>query len=362
MMKKARKVFAILVVMALMTGTLASCAGDGDTDTSTNEEQMYISVIAKGFQHQFWQVVKSGAEAAGEDLDVDVYFTGPEGESAISGQVDMLNQELAKEPKAICLAALDTSSVESQLQDAATKGIPVIGFDSGVPDAPAGQVAATASTNNENAAAIGAEKMYPLIMDMISNATVDAPVVISVFSQDATSASVTGRTKGFAEKMYSLIMADYADLAVAITGDYAVINQGDANPAVNIKVTVGATPDLTDMTNSANGVLKAEGLVGIFCSNEGAVTALLASLNAGSTLPADVKVVGFDAGSGQKAAVKNGQFLGSITQDPYQIGYKAVELAVDAANGETVADVDTGAKWYDSTNMDQEDIAVLLYD
>jgi len=359
-MKKTLKVFAILLVMALITGTLASCAG-GD-DTGKTEEKLYIPVIAKGFQHQLWQVVKSGAETAGKALGVEVYFTGPEGESAISAQVDMLNQELAKNPKAICLAALDTSSVESQLKDAATKKIPVIGFDSGIPDAPAGQVAATASTNNENAAAIGAEKMYPTIKDMIGKATAAAPVVISVFSQDATSASVTGRTKGFAEKMYSLIMADYATLAVAITGDYAVINKGAASPAVNIKVTVGATPDLTDMTNSANGVLKTAGLAGIFCSNEGAVTALLAAVNAGSPLPAGVKVVGFDAGSGQKAAVKSGQFLGSITQDPYQIGYKAVELAVKAAKGGTVADVDTGAKWYDSTNMDQADIAKLLYD
>ena len=29
-------------------------------------------------------------------------------------------------------------------------------------------------------------------------------------------------------------------------------------------------------------------------------------------------------------------------------GYKAVELAVKAANGEAVSDVDTGAQWYDS--------------
>ena len=35
-------------------------------------------------------------------------------------------------------------------------GIPVIGFDSGVPGAPEGAIKATASTNNENAAAIAA--------------------------------------------------------------------------------------------------------------------------------------------------------------------------------------------------------------
>ena len=361
-MKKSVRIFAILLAVTLFAGMLTGCTGTASGDTSSNAAKLYIPVIAKGFQHQFWQVVKQGSEAAGKDLGVDVFFTGPEGESAISTQVDMLNQELAKNPKAICLAALDTSAVTSQLKDSFDKKIPVIGFDSGIPNAPAGQVAATAATNNPNAAAIGAEHMYPLLKDKISAATVEKPVVISVFSQDATSASVTGRTKGFAEKMYDLVKADFADKAVAITGDYSIINKGDAKPAVIIKTTVGATPDLTDMTNSANGVLKTANLLGIFCSNEGAVTALLAAINAGTPLPDGIQVVGFDAGSGQKAAVRNGQFLGSITQDPYQIGYKAVQLAVDAANGKPVSDIDTGAKWYDKTNMDQEDIAKLLYD
>ena len=51
-----------------------------------------------------------------------------------------------------------------------------------------------------------------------------------------------------------------------------------------------------------------------------------------------------------------------MTQDPVQIGYQAVALAVAAANGEEVADVDTGAKWYDATNIDDPDMATLVYD
>ena len=39
-----------------------------------------------------------------------------------------------------------------------------------------------------------------------------------------------------------------------------------------------------------------------------------------------------------------------------------MELAYKAVKGEAVKDVDTGAKFYDSTNMDQPDIAQLLYD
>ena len=73
-------------------------------------------------------------------------------------------------------------------------------------------------------------------------------------------------------------------------------------------------------------------------------------------------VIGFDAGKALKDAIRNKYFLGAITQDPYNIGYKALELAYMAVKGQPVSNVDTGAKWYDSTNMDQPDIAQLLYD
>ena len=94
-------------------------------------------------------------------------------------------------------------------------------------------------------------------------------------------------------------------------------------------------------------------------------TRLLAATNDGAQLASDyagLQVIGFDAGEAQKNAVRQGYFLGSISQNPYQIGYLAVELAVKAANGESVSDADTGAVFYNADNMDDPDIAQLLYD
>ena len=94
---------------------------------------------------------------------------------------------------------------------------------------------------------------------------------------------------------------------------------------------------------------------------------MLAASSSGADLAeggaySDLIVAGFDAGSPQKNAVRNGWFVGSVTQDPYRIGYLAVELAVKAANGEEVADVDTGAQWYTAENIDDPEIALLVYD
>jgi len=352
-----KKVLCIVLALMMVFAMVAACGNGGG---SGSDGPMYISVISKGFQHQFWQAVKAGSDKAAEDLGVEIHFDGPEGEAAIADQVNMLNAELAKDPNAIALAALDTTAVLSQLADAHNRGIPIIGFDSGVPDAPAGQVLANASTDNEAAAAIAADHMFPEVADAIAAATSDNPIVIAVLSQEVVSASITGRTKGFAEQMFTL--ASGANESVAITGGYGAINKGDANAAVKIEVVVGATPDLTDMTNAANAVLNTPDLAGVFMSNEGAVSGLLAAHNAGAAIPSGVILIGFDAGEAQKAAVRSRLFFGAITQDPFQIGYQAVALAVKAANGESVSDVDTGAKWYDSSNMDQADIALLLYD
>jgi ribose transport system substrate-binding protein len=54
---------------------------------------------------------------------------------------------------------------------------------------------------------------------------------------------------------------------------------------------------------------------------------------------------------------------GSITQNPIGIGYKCVEAAFMALNGEEVPElIDTGFHWYDTSNIDSETIAALLYE
>ena len=68
------------------------------------------SLISKGFQHQFWQAVKTGAEQAAKDLNVRISFEGPDSETMVDKQIDMLSAALAKNPKAIGFAALDSQA------------------------------------------------------------------------------------------------------------------------------------------------------------------------------------------------------------------------------------------------------------
>ena len=329
------------------------------------EEKMYIPVMAKGFQHQFWQTVYAGAQQAATDYNVDIYFDGPASETNIDEQVEMLKAEMAKNPAAIALASLSTDSVMTELQECMEKGIPVIGFDSGVPNAPEGSIYATASTNNENAAALAAEMLYAKegFADMLAAATAENPAVIAVISQEAVSGSIVGRTTGFVNKLKELASANGT---VSVTGhDIWKIEVADANIVIHVQIS--ATTEATDVATASNAVLNMDNLKAVFLSNEGAVTGFLAATADGSDLAdgnryEDLIVVGFDAGAPQKNAIRNNWFYGSVTQDPYQIGYKSVELAVKAAKGENVSDVDTGAQWYNAENIEDEMISMLVYD
>jgi ribose transport system substrate-binding protein len=92
------------------------------------------------------------------------------------------------------------------------------------------------------------------------------------------------------------------------------------------------------------------------------VVGLLSTIVAGTAVPDGVILVGFDAGAMQKGAVEQGIMFGSITQDPFQIGFQSVSMAVRAARGESVSDLDTGARWWNADNMHDAEIAILLYD
>ena len=333
-------------------------------------ETIYIPVISKGFQHKFWQTVNAGSDAAAAKYNIDITFDGPPSESDISIQVDMLNAAMAKNPVALCLAALDTESVIEQLNSCISKGIPVIGFDSGVPNAPVGSIISTASTDNEAAGGLAAETMMKMdaIEAAAEGATTDNPIILSVISQDATSASITGRTTGFVNKMFELCDAVQPGL-VAVTG-HDKWNKASASGdiAVEILVSIAASTSVTDCQTAAQAVLQKKP-VAVFCTNSGSVDGMLAATADGSDLDRangrynDLIVVGFDSGATLLNAIRNEWFAGAITQDPFQIGYLAVELAYKAVNGEQVPQiVDTGCKYYNKDNMDDADIAALLYD
>lgn len=379
---KTRKLMAALLSTVMVVSALTACGGSGNKTTSTKSAtsatsttstaksstakssaatsttsgSKHIDVIAKGFQHQFWKAVELGTQNAAKEFGVEVTFQGPDNESAIAQQVEYLNTAIAKKPSAICLAALDTQASIPSIQSAMEAGIPIIGFDSGVPDAPKGAIKANASTNNAVAGALAADELYKLIESKIKDAK--EPVRIGVVAQESNSQSIVDRTKGFVDKMTELCGADN----VSVEGHDSLKNE-KAGAKVVIDVGIPAEVKDVDAAAVASAILEKKDLIAIYGSNEFAANAIITANEGLDKLGADkVIAVGFDAGKKLLDAVRAKTFAGAVTQDPVQIGYQAVKLAVEAADGKSVSDVDTGAKWYNAENMDADDIKPCLYE
>ena len=288
-------------------------------------QETYIPLVSKGFQHQFWQAVKSGAEQAAKDYKVRVSFEGPESESMVDKQIDMLSAALAKKPKAIGFAALDSQAAIPLLKKAQAEKIPVIAFDSGVDsDIPV----TTAATNNKAAAAMAADKLAEAI---------GKSGEVAVIAHDQTSRTGIDRRDGFLDRMKST----YPNVKV-------------------VSVQYGGGDHLKS-TEIAKSMLQAyPNLKGMFGTNEGSAIGVV---NGVKEMKRKIVVVGFDSGKQQKDAIRDGSMAGAITQNPVGIGYKTVEAAVKAIKGEPLPKViDTGFYWYDKSNIDDPKIAAVLYD
>jgi len=323
-MNTKKMLFTLLGVLVVMA-VIAGCSPQA-TQAPETPEKPYIPVISKGFQHQFWQAVKMGSEQAAADFDVEITFEGPESEAMVDKQVEMFQTALDKNPSAICLAAVDSKAFQPLLEQAQEAGIPVIGFDSGVDsDIPV----STAATDNIAAAAMAADKMVELI---------GGSGEVAVIAHDQTSRTGIDRVDGFVGQVES----KYPDVTI-------------------VDVQYGAGDQLKS-TDLAKAIIQAHpNLKGFFGANEGSIIGVL---NAVSELDmeGDIVVIGYDSGQQQMDAIRSGAESGAITQNPVGIGYKCVEAAFKAFNGEELPlTIDTGFMWYDASNIDDEEIQAVLY-
>lgn len=366
------------LLCATLVGTLVIGCGsktdnsssDAKTDETSSEEKasggdLNIEIVSKGFQHQYWQAVLKGAEQKAEELGVKINFVGPNSESDIADQVQMLQSAINAKPGAIALAALDTEACLDAISQAQSAGIPIVGFDSGVPGAPDGAIVANASTDNYAAGELAAEEGYKALKDRIANAK--EPVRIGVMGQDATSESVVNRGLGFIDKIAELCEADGKTVSVEgndrYVSDCKVEKTDGADVIIDIAVPAQVTSELSSL--DCQTLLNKKDIICIYGSNQHSGEAMVTgdeNLNKFGKEDDQVVGIAFDSGEVIKNAVKTGKFIGAITQAPVKMGETVVELCVKAANGESVSDVDTGCQWYTADNMEDEEIAQNLYD
>ena len=99
---------------------------------------------------------------------------------------------------------------------------------------------------------------------------------------------------------------------------------------------------------------------GIFCPNESTTTGMLLALRQNG-LAGKKLFVGFDAAPMLLSALKKSEINALVAQNPKQMGYVGVKIAVAAVRGEkTDTRVDTGCEVVTKTNLTTPKIKALL--
>ncbi len=321
------RVGAAVAAMTVALG-LSACGSDGNGGGGgggDGGDEPYIAIVSKGFQHQFWQAVKKGAEQEAEKQGARITFEGPATEAEVEAQVTMLNNALAKSPDAIGFAALDSKAAAPLLDQAKSSDIPVIAFDSGVEgDVPV----TTAATDNKAAAAEAAKHMAELVGNKGK---------VAIVVHDQTSRSGIDRRDGFVEWMESNA-PDIELLPVQYGG-------GDQAKSADItKSIIQANPDVA----------------GIYGANEGSAIGVVKGVEESGK--DGITIVGFDSGQAQIDAITSGLEAGAITQNPVGMGEELVKAAMKAIDGEELPKtIDTGFYWYDKSNIEDAEIQAVLY-
>jgi len=280
--------------MALFAG----CGGKSD------DGEIKIAVITMDSIDQHWLTLYEGAQEAATEFGVKVDFMSPNTKDDAQ-QIESVNNAVSGGYDAIVIAANGPAAISQALEEAKKAGIKIIYVDS-----PANvEAEATFSTDNKAAGKTAGEEMLMALED--SGKTSGKIGIINV---NAATDSCVNREEGFREafagKGFEILETQYGE--------------GDA---------------ARSQTIAENYIT--QGVVGIFGANEGS------TVGAGNAIKAaggGLIGVGFDKSDTILGLIDDGFLLATMAQNPDQMGYKGVEAAVSAVNGEKLGGivVDTG--------------------
>lgn len=319
-----KKTIAAMAAAALLIAPLAACG----SDTTDGYE---IAMVAKGFSQSYWVSVHAGADDAAAEYGATVTFNGPDNDSQVDKQAEMVQNAVNKSPDAVAIAPLDEAALTPALQSAQTAGIPLFAFDTAFTDN-ADLITASIKTSNVEVGRVAAENLIRLL---------DGKGTYAVIAHSQTDATSTERRDGFLDYMAS----NAPDMQMVGAVQYSNADQAKAQDIASAMLQ--ANPDLD----------------AIFTTNEATVVGAATPVESAKKSGHDVLLIGVDSGKAQQQYIRDGVITGSVSQNPYQIGYKTIEMAVASLKGEQVEpSIDSGCFWYDAGNIDDADVQQAMYD
>ena len=271
----------------------------------------------------FWDICNAGAKDAANKFGADLIFRQPD---TLATEVQKpIIDALVKSPEGLQGLAVSVINPKAQTEDLKRigKDIPLITMDNDAQDS--GRLCYIGVDNREAGKAVGrlVKKALP------------KGGTIAMFIGDTTSANGEARSNGVLAELATPEKngvpgkhPDNPQIAGKWYGDYLLLDG---------EVKADGGPGTKPLTNAQEALTRIGGLpnvcmIGLYAYNPPAIL----EAARGKSLVGKITIVGFDENPITLKAIDDGAIVGTVVQDPYQYGYKTVEVlvAVHKAKGD----------------------------
>lgn len=299
------------------------------------EPGVKIAMVASNSGNAFWDTLKEGAQKAVADLNeelgysgkdkVSLTFTAPKNADIVD-QINIIDQLLDKAPDALCIAFTDASACKTQIQMAKNNGIRLVAFDTPDEDQ---MTDALVGTNNKEAEAEAAAKLFEAI-------GYEGKVAIIVHN----SLTLTGTDRK--QAIIDELANNYNDKDIQFV-DIVYMAQEERTEEEILDELLERNPDLA----------------GIICTDLQTTEMVIDYVSNLETK--NFVVTGFDLSEKIVEALENGTLIGTMSQDPYNMGYATIITAARSIAGMAKAStIYSGYRWVDLSNLQSEEVQSLL--
>lgn len=298
----------------------AGCSKSERTDGTTKASggKPTIAVVTNTTD-PFWDLCEAGANKAAKDFDVNLEFRQPEKMDAII-QTPIIKQYVTKGVNGIAVSVIDPKGQTEELALVAKK-VPLVTMDN---DADKSGRRCYIGVDNE----LAGKAAGRLVKKAMPNGG-----TIALFIGNSTSANAVGRIGGLLKELATEGPNGTAakhqtkpEITGKMYGKYLLLDgeaKTDGGPG---PVAVSNARDVLNRLAGLDDVC----LVGLYAYNP---PAILEAVKAKGAL-GKVKIVGFDEQEETLRAVAAGEIVGTVVQDPYNYGYKSVEVLAALARGD----------------------------
>ena len=307
------------LALVVSLGTLVACLPACSRKQESGKPRI---AIVTNCADPFWDICNAGAKKGAVDFNADVIFRQPD---TLATEVQKpIIDALVKSPEGLNGLAVSVINPKAQTEDLKRigKDIPLVTMDNDAPDT--GRLCYIGVDNREAGKAVGR-----LVKKALPNGG-----TIAMFIGDTTSANGEARTGGVLEELATPekngvkgVHPDNPQITGKFYGNYFLLDgqvKEDGGPGTG-KALSNAQAALDRIGGLPNVCL-----IGLYAYNPPAIL----EAARGKSLVGKITIIGFDENPITLKAIDDGAIAGTVVQNPYQYGYKTVEVLAAAARGD----------------------------